>query len=206
MDFLITESQFNYLVENKDTDIIEKNISELESFSKKIYSDAKIKFGIDLKLLLTWGTAVGGLVAPLDNFIKTSNLSVTDHQASLILIGVVATLFFDNEELFSKVYTKIKEEGIEKQFMTVLRKGQDLKKSFINFLLSLNISINNISGLIRYSFLIPIISDLQNYVSDVSDVTETAKMISARILASGAVLVSSDILYQLIRRILRKLS
>jgi hypothetical protein len=206
MDFLITESQFNYLVENKDTDIIEKNISELESFSKKIYSDAKIKFGIDLKLLLTWGTAVGGLVAPLDNFIKTSDLSVTDDQASLILIGIITTLFFDNEELFSKVYTKIKEEGIEKQFMTVLRKGQDLKKSFINFLLSLNISINNISGLIRYSFLIPIISDLQNYVSDVSDVTETAKMISARILASGAVLVSSDILYQLIRRILRKLS
>lgn len=206
MDFLITESQFNYLVENKDTDIIEKNISELESFSKKIYSDAKRKFGIDIKLLLTWGTAVGGLVAPLDNFIKTSNLSVTDDQASLILIGVVATLFFDNEELFSKVYTKIKEEGIEKQFMTVLKKGQDLKKSFINFLLSLNISINNISGLIRYSFLIPIISDLQNYVSDASDITETAKMISARILASGAVLVSSDILYQLIRRILRKLS
>jgi len=206
MDFLITESQFNYLIENKDTDIIEKNISELDSFSKKIYSDAKRKFGIDLKLLLTWGTAVGGLVAPLDNFIKTSNLSVTDHQASLILIGVVATLFFDNEELFSKVYTKIKEEGIEKQFMTVLRKGQDLKKSFINFLLSLNISINNISGLIRYSFLIPIISDLQNYVSDASDITETAKMISARILASGAVMVSSDILYQLIRRILRKLS
>ncbi len=206
MDFLITESQFNYLVENKDTDIIEKNISELESFSKKIYSDAKRKFGIDLKLLLTWGTAVGGLVAPLDNFIKTSDLSVTDDQASLILIGIITTLFFDNEELFSKVYTKIKEEGIEKQFMTVLRKGQDLKKSFINFLLSLNISINNISGLIRYSFLIPIISDLQNYVSDASDITETAKMISARILASGAVMVSSDILYQLIRRILRKLS
>ncbi len=178
MDFLITESQFNYLIENKDTDIIEKNISELDSFSKKIYSDAKRKFGIDLKLLLTWGTAVGGLVAPLDNFIKTSDLSVTDDQASLILIGIITTLFFDNEELFSKVYTKIKEEGIEKQFMTVLRKGQDLKKSFINFLLSLNISINNISGLIRYSFLIPIISDLQNYVSDVSDVTETAKMIS----------------------------
>lgn len=206
MDFLITESQFNYLVENKDTDIIEKNISELESFSKKIYSDAKRKFGIDIKLLLTWGTAVGGLVAPLDNFIKTSNLSVTDDQATLILIGVVATLFFDNEDLFKKVYKKINEEGIEEQFMSVLKKGQDLKKSFINFLLSLNISINNISGLIRYSFLIPIISDLQNYVSDASDITETAKMISARILASGAVLVSSDILYQLIRRILRKFS
>ena len=206
MDFLITESQFNYLVENKDTDIIEKNISELESFSKKIYSDAKRKFGIDIKLLLTWGTAVGGLVAPLDNFIKTSNLSVTDDQASLILIGVVATLFFDNEDLFKKVYKKINEEGIEEQFMSVLKKGQDLKKSFINFLLSLNISINNISGLIRYSFLIPIISDLQNYVSDASDITETAKMISARILASGAVLVSSNVLYQLIRRILRKFS
>lgn len=206
MDFLITESQFNYLIENKDTDIIEKNISELDSFSKKIYSDAKRKFGIDLKLLLTWGTAVGGLVAPLDNFIKTSDLSVTDDQASLILIGIIATLFFDNEEQFKKIYKKINEEGVEEQFMTVLRKGQDLKKSFINFLLSLNISINNISGLIRYSFLIPIISDLQNYVSDTSDITETAKMISARILASGAVLVSSDILYQLIRRILRKLS
>lgn len=206
MDFLITESQFNYLVENKDTDIIEKNISELESFSKKIYSDAKRKFGIDIKLLLTWGTAVGGLVAPLDNFIKTSNLSVTDDQATLILIGVVATLFFDNEDLFKKVYKKINEEGIEEQFMSVLKKGQDLKKSFINFLLSLNISINNISGLIRYSFLIPIISDLQNYVSDGSDITETAKMINARILASGAVLVSSNVLYQLIRRILRKFS
>lgn len=204
MNFLITESQFKYLAENKDTDIIEKNISELQEFSKKLYADLKRKFGIDFVLLVTWGTAVGGLVAPLDNFIKGGNLSVTDDQATLILTGIAATLFFDNKEFFSQIYKRIKEEGIEKQFMTVLTKGQDLKKSFLKFLLSLNISVNNISSLIRYSFLIPIISDLQNYISQGSDLTETATSVTQRILASGAVLISSELLYQLIRRIIRK--
>lgn len=204
MNFLITESQFKYLAENKDTDTIEKNISELQEFSKKLYADLKRKFGIDFVLLATWGTAVGGLVAPLDNFIKGGNLSVTDDQATLILTGIAATLFFDNKEFFSQIYKRIKEEGIEKQFMTVLTKGQDLKKSFLKFLLSLNISVNNISSLIRYSFLIPIISDLQNYISQGSDLTETATSVTQRILASGAVLISSELLYQLIRRIIRK--
>lgn len=204
MKFLITENHLEYILENKNSDSLEKNITDLVLFTKKIHSKVKLNYGIDLKLLTTWGAAVGGLVAPLDEFIRSGNFNLTDDQTSLILVGIAATLFFDNEQFFKKIYKKIKSENIEDEFLNVLKKGQELKKSFIKFMISLNISINNVSSLVRYSFLIPIIMDLQNLVDNSNNLTETTKLISARIIASGVVGVSSEILYQIIRRIIRK--
>lgn len=204
MKFLITENHLEYIIENHKSDNLEKSIKDLHVFANKLYSDVKLKFGIDLKLLTTWGAAVGGLVAPLDEFIRTGNFNLNEGQVSLILVGIAATLFFDNEVFFKKIYKKIKSENIEEEFLSVLKKGQELKKSFIKFMISLNISINNVSALVRYSFLIPIIMDLQMLVYNEDDLVKITKLITTRILASGAVLVSSELLYQIIRRILRK--
>jgi hypothetical protein len=37
---------------------------------------------LNLKLLLTWGASVGGLVMPLDRFIKSGRFELTDEQAT----------------------------------------------------------------------------------------------------------------------------
>lgn len=205
MKYIITESQLQYILENDEGSSIKSKLSYLNNFTKKIISDVNKKFNIDLTLLATWGTAVGGLVAPLDNFIRSGNFNVTDEQSSLILTGIVATLFFDNQKLFNKIFQKIKKEGLSDIFLESLKKGEQLKTSFIEFLSTLNLSVNNVAGLIRYSFLIPIISDLQNYANSNADIESTTSMIVNRILASGLVLVSSEVLHEIVKRILSKL-
>jgi hypothetical protein len=206
MDFLITENQLKLIIENKEGESIKDNLKELNSLSKKIFSSLKQSYGIDFKLLLTWGTAVGGLVAPLDQFIQSGEFDLTDQQRFLILGGIAATLFFDNERYFGEIYDKIKEEGLEKVFKKTLNKGYDLKNSFLEFLGSLSLSVKNVGSLVRYSFLIPIITDIQNVVSNFSNVNEAALAITKRILASGVVTVSAELLSELIKKILRRIS
>jgi hypothetical protein len=206
MDFLITENQLKLIIENKEGESIKDNLKELNSLSKKIFSSLKQSYGIDFKLLLTWGTAVGGLVAPLDQFIQSGEFDLTDQQRFLILGGIAATLFFDNERYFGEIYDKIKEEGLEKVFKKTLNKGYDLKNSFLEFLGSLSLSVKNVGSLVRYSFLIPIITDIQNLVSNFSNINEAALAITKRILASGVVTVSAELLSELIKKILRRIS
>jgi hypothetical protein len=206
MDFLITENQLKLIIENKEGESIKDNLKELNSLSKNIFSSLKQSYGIDFKLLLTWGTAVGGLVAPLDQFIQSGEFGLTDQQRFLILGGIAATLFFDNERYFGEIYDKIKEEGLEKVFKKTLNKGYDLKNSFLEFLGSLSLSVKNVGSLVRYSFLIPIITDIQNLVSNFSNVNEATLAITKRILASGVVTVSAELLSELIKKILRRIS
>lgn len=206
MDFLITENQLKLIIENKEGESIKDNLKELNSLSKKIFSSLKQSYGIDFKLLLTWGTAVGGLVAPLDQFIQSGEFDLTDQQRFLILGGIAATLFFDNERYFGEIYDKIKEEGLEKVFKKTLNKGYDLRNSFLEFLGSLSLSVKNVGSLVRYSFLIPIITDIQNLVSNFSSINEAALAITKRILASGVVTVSAELLSEVIKKILRRIS
>ena len=206
MDFLITENQLKLIIENKEGESIKDNLKELNSLSKKIFSSLKQSYGIDFKLLLTWGTAVGGLVAPLDQFIQSGEFDLTNQQRFLILGGIAATLFFDNERYFGEIYDKIKEEGLEKVFKKTLNKGYDLRNSFLEFLGSLSLSVKNVGSLVRYSFLIPIITDIQNLVSNFSSINEAALAITKRILASGVVTVSAELLSEVIKKILRRIS
>jgi hypothetical protein len=85
-------------------------------------------------MLLTWGTSVGGLVMPLDNFIKEGKFNLDDSQRMLVIAGIAAILYYENKTLFSKIFKKIKEEGLEEIFNIVLSKGQELKNAFFEFL------------------------------------------------------------------------
>ena len=204
MDFLISEQQLKVLLHESNKDNFTDYMKELYSFMSNIFLITKKKYQINLKLLLTWGAAVGGFVMPLDNFIKTGNFNLTESQEALVLIGVAAMVFYDNKRAFEKVYDKIKEEGIEDTFKEVVKKALRLKESFIRFLSSLNVSITSVSELLSYSFLIPIISDIQNAVGT-GDYGTAASYIAESSVASGAVLVSTEALTMMLRKILRRI-
>lgn len=206
MKFYITESQLKYLVENNKSENISDDIKELYNITKNIVNDTLDKYNIDSRLLLTWGAAVGGLVAPLDNYIRTNNFQLSNNEISLILVGVASTIVFDNEKLFKDVLDKIKTEGLEKTFYKILSKGKKLKESFIGFMTSLGVSVTNITALVRYSFLIPIISDIQSLIYSSNNPKEVVVRIVERIFYSGVITVSEIILKKIITRIVKRLS
>ena len=204
MDFLINESQLRVILQEQDQSKMSDYMKELYSFTSNLVNKAKKAYGLNLKLLLTWGASVGGLVMPLNNFIKSGRFELTDEQATLILIGVACTFFYDNARALRSILLKIREEGLEDTFKEVLIKGRNLKDSFAKFLKSANVTLGSTMELITYSFLIPIITDVQSAV-DGGDLQTIAMTIAKRLVASGVVLVGQIALTDTIKKILKKL-
>jgi hypothetical protein len=176
------------------------------SFTNKLISKVQKKYKLNLSLLTTWGTAVGGLVMPLDNYIKTNNLSLDDNQTALILIGIASAYFLDNKKLFGKIIEKIKEEGIYEIFKNVISKSEDLKFTFTSFIKSLNTTLESVTDILSYAFLIPIVMDLQQLAQKNSDLLETSEIVAERFMVSGIVVVSGVALVNLINKMLDRLS
>ena len=205
MDFLISESQLRIILQEQDESKMSDYMKELYSFTSNLVNKAKKSFGLNLKLLLTWGASVGGLVMPLDNFIRNGRFELTEEQTTLILVGIACTYFFENVKVLKTVLTKIKEEGLEDTFKEILVKSKNLKNSFLRFLKSANVTLGSTLELVTYSFLIPIITDIQSAIMDGGDLQTTAMKIAKRLIASGVVVVGQISLTETIKKILKRL-
>jgi hypothetical protein len=204
MDFLINESQLRIILQEQDQSKMSDYMKELYSFTSNLVNKAKKTYGLNLKLLLTWGASGGGLVMPLDSFIRTGRFELTDEQATLILIGVACTYFYDNVKTLKTILTKIKEEGLEDTFKEILIKSRNLRDSFFNFMKSANVTLGSTLELVTYSFLIPIITDIQSAITEGSDIQTTAMTIAKRLVASGVVLTGQIALTETIKKIIKK--
>jgi hypothetical protein len=177
----------------------------LYSFTNNLVGRVLKVYGFNLKMLLTWCTSVGGMVMPLDNYLKTGNFDLTDDQRYLILAGIAFIIFFESKKGLVDILEQIKEEGLEDTFKTVLEKANDLKSSFKGFLSSLKVISSNFMETVAYSFLIPIILDIQTIAYNTSDPKEAGMHIAERLIASGVVIVGSQALSQVLRKIIEKL-
>ena len=205
MEFLITESQLKTILTEQDKSKMTNDMKEQYSFTENLVNRVKSIYGINLKMLLTWGTSVGGLMIPLDEFIKTGNFNLTEEQGILILAAVASILFFENKRGISKLIEKIKEEGVLPQFEQILSKGQELKSAFVGFLNSINITIGSFMEIAAYSFLIPIIFDISSIAESSTNLRQSSLQIVERLLASGVIGLSGQSLTVAVRKILKKL-
>jgi hypothetical protein len=206
MEFLINESQLKLILQEQDQSKMSDYMKELYSFTSNIINKVRKTYGLNLKLLLTWGASVGGLVMPLDNFIRSGRFDITDEQVALLLVGVACTYFYDNENALKKILSKIKEEGLEDIFKEVLLKGKNLKDSFTKFIKSSKVTINSTLDIITYAFLIPIITDIQSLITSGEDIQTVSMKVAKRLVASGVVLVGQLVLTEIIKKIIKKLS
>jgi hypothetical protein len=181
------------------------SVKEMYSFTKNLVNRVGKIYGLNLKMLLTWGTAVGGLVLPLDQFIKTGNFDLTDDQRYLVLAGIAFILFYENKKALVKILETIKEEGLEDAFRMGLEKSKELKSAFKGFLSSLNVSVSSFMDTIAYAFLIPIILDIQNIAHGTSDPKDAGLLIAERLISSGIVVIGAQALSQTIRKIIEKI-
>ena len=207
MDFLITESQLKTILNEEKSSKIVDSLKYLNSFTKELIIKAKKDWDIDFKFLTTFGTAIGGFVAPLNHFIRTGDFELTDSQITLVLIGIVALYYYNNKSSLMKIIEIIKSEGIEKEFNRVLLKSKELKKSFVKFMTSINKTMSDTFSIMKFAFLIPIISDdIMETLIGGSDVQTATTLIVKRLLAYGAITFSSEVLSNVIEGILKKLS
>jgi len=206
MEFLINESQLKLILQEQDQSKMSDYMKELYSFTSNIINKVRKTYGLNLKLLLTWGASVGGLVMPLDNFIRSGRFDITDEQVALLLVGVACTYFYDNENALKKILSKIKEEGLEDIFKEVLLKGKNLKDSFTKVIKSSKVTINSTLDIITYAFLIPIITDIQSLITSGEDIQTVSMKVAKRLVASGVVLVGQVVLTEIIKKIIKKLS
>jgi hypothetical protein len=204
MDFLINESQLRKILQEQDESKMTDYMKTMYSFTKNISNRVSKVYSLNVKMLLTWGTAVGGLVMPLDKFIRDGNFELTDDQRYLVLAGIAFITFYENKSGLVKILKKIKEEGLEDVFRSVLEKSKDLKSSFKGFLRSLNITVSTFMDTVAYSFLIPIIIDIQHIAYNTSNPKESAILIAERLVASGVVVIGAQVLSQVIKKIIEK--
>jgi hypothetical protein len=204
MDFLINEQQLRIILQEQDKSKITDYMKELYSFTTDLVNKVGKKYELNLKMLMTWGTAVGGLMMPLDRFIKSGNFEISDSERFLVLAGVAAIIFLENKRIVSKVIKKIKDEGLEEIFNFSLDKAVELKNTFFEFLNSLNLSIATFVDIMAYSFLLPILTDIHYIATDVTDVNEAAMMISKRLLASGVVAGGGTLLNSIIKKLIKR--
>jgi hypothetical protein len=71
---------------------------------------------------------------------------------------------------------------------------------------SVNVSTGSFMDTIAYSFLIPIITDIQILAMSGGDTKETAIMIAQRLAASGFVIIGSQVLSRTIKKIIDRIS
>jgi hypothetical protein len=204
MDFIINENQLKAILREQDESKMTNYMKRLYSFTKEVANRVSKKYDLNVKMFLTWGTSVGGLILPLDNFIRNGSFNVTDDQRYLILAGVASILFFNNKKTTKELIKKIDEEGLKNTFNIVLRKSEELEEAFIGFLNGIKISVGTFLDTVSYAFLIPIITDIQHYISNSSDPKETGKIILERLIASGVVIMGAETLSALMTKLIRK--
>jgi hypothetical protein len=205
MEFLITESQLRVLLQEEEKSQLGLYVKNMYAFTKQMLNKVFKSYGINLRMLLTWGTSVGGLVLPLDQYLRTQHLGLNEDQRMLVLVGIIFALFFETKRPFMKIMSLIKENGLEDIFQDGLRKGTQLRDAFTNFLSSANTGVGTFLEAIAYSFLIPIITDVQSVLGQTEDIETAAILIAERLLATGLVLVGKQTLIDVVKNILKKI-
>lgn len=204
MKILISEKQKKSLIRESIQNNLSEIINQSYKFTKLVLEKTSKQIGLDLRFLISWGATIGGILKPMDDFIKGKFPELTDVQISLLLTGIIANYFFDNQKLIKRLNDKIEEEGITAQFKSILKKSENLKKVFITFIESLNLTIHKVTNIISYSFLIPLIPILYESVNSGNLEISDAKEVTTRLLSFGFLTISGVVLKEIITKLIER--
>lgn len=204
MDIVLTESQYIRLLLEKSEKDLANVFTQAKDLTNKVVTDVKRQFGIDFKFLGTWGSVIGGFIGPINEYMQGRYPNLSESDISLICFGIMLTFFSSNEEKLKKVLEIIKEKGIITFFDRALAKAYDLKEAFFGFLESLNLTLSNVSNMIAYAFLIPLMPLLNNIVQmDLSQ--EQIDLIVTGLTHYTGLSVGSKLLKYIVEKILNRI-
>jgi len=203
---VINESQKKVLITESISDELIGVLKTNYDTVKKIIEETSDEFLGHFNILISWGATIGGLIEPLSRFIKGNFSGLSDTELNIILMGVIAIYFQNNKSKVKEIISIIEKRGLKGPFKEALRKSEEFKKAFIDFMESLNLHLFKVTNLMSYAFLAPILFYLAEYVSSGEIDSATVKEITNRLIASGLLTVSSVGLKNSISQILKRFS
>ena len=203
---VINESQKKVLITESISDELIGVLKTNYDTVKKIIDETSHEFLGHFNILISWGATIGGLIEPLSRFIRGNFSGLSDTELNIILMGVIAIYFQNNKSKIKEVINIIEERGLKEPFKEALRKSEEFKKAFIDFMESLNLHLFKVTNLMSYAFLAPILFYLAEYATSGEIDSATVKEITNRLIASGLLTVSSVGLKNSISQILKRFS
>ena len=191
--YYLAELQSDYFQKNDPNDLYASQIVPGEP-SKYSYDKYNENDKERLRKRLEEDLGVGKILK-----IKESDLDI-----SLILTGVIASYYVDNKEMVKKVFFTLKEKGLFNAFKTVLKKSQELKTVFFDFIESLGITLHKVTNILSYTFVIPLIPMLYNLTKQGIGSSNDIQEIIKRLTGFGLLTVSGILVKELITKIIRR--
>ena len=203
MKVVLTESQYRAILLNESRDEFTNYLSNLKEFAETVITKTEQDLKINLNMLLIWGAGVGGVMAPLNDFIMSGNFNLNEFQVASILCATSAILFNESKSTIKTLVDHIKKQGIFEVFSQVLKKGTKLRQTFFKFIESLNMTMYTISNIMSYSFIIPILPIIWE-MSQSGIKGGEVKEIIVRLMSFGLVSVSGNALKELITKLVAR--
>lgn len=203
MEYLITPHQLKHLIKESEGDDIKDNLKRLWDFTMEVIDKSQSMWNLNVRFLMTWGAAIGGMILPLKQWIENQEPELSEKQVILLLVGIACNYYYDNEKFIRGILDKIKQEGLIEPFRKLFVKSEELKKGLLDFLQSVKVFGRTMSSLMGYAFILPVLDDIMS-LADSGDPDQVLRNVVARIVASGVVVVGGTALTSLIGNIIKK--
>ena len=173
------------LLKESVQDKLTQDLMILYSDSKKILNDFDKIWDLNLKLLSTWGAALGGIMLPMKKWIEEKFPQLSYKQVILVLMGSIVGFYYDNEYFITNILRKIKKEGLLDQFKQSVIMAQRLNNSLNTLLDEMQFYGDDFVDYLSFAFVLPMMEDLKNSIT-----SDNLENISDRMVSSGFILTS----------------
>lgn len=192
------------ILEQSMREKLSDNMQKLSDVTKKVIDDVWSVYKLNFKFLLTWGASIGGMIGPLKSWIEGNIPNLTQHEISLLVLGTIAQYYYDNERKLKLLYKKIEDNGLRSELEISQIKADELKRKFTSFISSLGLTTTSMLNTMSYAFLLPVLEDIYLLSSGSDNNQVLLGLITKRLVASGAMIVTGATLTALLKKLVNK--
>ena len=205
MKVLITEEQYQIILNERIGDKINSILDRLDSLAKKIISDVNKQFGISTKFALTYGAGIGALMEPVEKYLNSEFTGLEPWQVSSLVIAAISIVYFEGKE-YDKMKKDIDNQGLSDELKSAIDKVNQLKVKFSDMLNVLGVSVYRAGDILAYTFLLPILGMLINVVNTFGVESVEFNKLMQTLLSSGLITVSSVVFRDVVQKIAKTIS
>ena len=205
MKVLITEEQYQIILNERIGDKINSILKRLDSLAKKIISDVNKQFGISTKFALTYGAGIGALMEPVEKYLNSEFTGLEPWQVSSLIIAALSIVYFEGKA-YDKMKKAIDNQGLSDELKSAVGKVNQLKVKFSDMLNILGVSVYRAGDILAYTFLLPILGMLINVVNTFGVESVEFNKLMQTLLSSGLITVSSVVFRDVVQKIAKTFS
>lgn len=205
MKVLVTEEQYQVLLNERIGEQVTSTLKRLDKLLKKIIKDVKQQFGVSTKFALTYGAGIGALMEPVEKYLNGEFSGLESWQVSSLVIAAISIVYFEGKE-YQKLKKDIEQQGLGDELKGAVSKTEQLKDKFSSMLNVLGISVYRGADILAYTFLLPILGMVINVVNTFGFDSVEMATLSSSLIHSGLITVSSVVFRDVIQKIASKIS